>query len=62
MASPSQGRAERDRLAKESLAVVKDLSASLPKEVVQKIYADVVAELAAKAGLGRRPEKTKKDK
>lgn len=43
--------AKRLAASRESVALVCELGQSLPDDVVQRIYSDVVAELAAKAGL-----------
>lgn len=44
-------------IARESVAAVYELGRSLPKEIVGEIYAQVVTDLAIKAGLApRRPK------
>ena len=51
-------QADRDRKAKEDVAIVAELGATLPPEVVQNIYNEVVLELALKAGfVPRKPLK-----
>lgn len=54
MASKSLSPAEKKQeaiIARESVAAVYELGRSLPDEVVEQIYADVVMDLARKAGL-----------